>query len=828
MAQFVLGEIINMKVLKFGGTSVANSESLSQVIEILKTSNEKQIVVVSAISGITNLLVQMAEKASAGEARFQNDIATIEENHLKLILHFIPVIHQSEEISFLKAQLNSLEELLESIYTLRELTTKSLAKVSSYGEILSSKIIFKILRHRRLDVNLKDTRELIFTREVNEREIVDHDKSKAAVLKFQDQNTKNITLVPGFIATDENGEITTLGRGGSDYTASLLANYVNASALEIWTDVSGMFTAHPKLVAQAIPIPKLSYEEAMELSHFGAKVIYPPTLQPLIENEIPILIKNTFDTKATGTQIDKSGTSESENGTIVKGISHIEKVALINLEGSGMIGIPGFSKRLFECLSLKQINIIMITQASSEHSICIGVRMEDAAEAKKAIDTQFEFEIRLSRVEPAKVETHMTNIAVVGNNMKKHQGISGKLFSSLGANNINIKAIAQGASERNISIIIDERNTQKALNTIHESFFETQTKELNLFITGVGNVGSKLLEQINQQKAYLLKNLRLKIRVIALSNSRKMVLSDAPLNLNNWESKLDGSSVKADRTAFFEHIKKLNLRNSIFVDNTANEEIAKEYKNFLEHNIGVVTCNKIACASTLNNYKELKKTARRYGTPFLFETNVGAGLPVIDTLNNLIASGDEIQKIQAILSGSLNFVFNNFNTQTSFESVVKSAQDEGFTEPDPKIDLSGVDVARKILILARESGLELNLEDIENQSFLPDDVINTDNNDDFFTALKNHEAHFQSMLKNAKDKNCRLKYVAQLKAGKASVGIQEIDPLHDFYNLEGSDNIILFYTNRYKNQPLIVKGAGAGADVTAGGIFGDIIRIGKG
>ena len=828
MAQLDLGDIIRMKVLKFGGTSVANSESLSQVIEILKSSNEKQIVVVSALSGITNTLVQTAEKASEGEAGFQTAIATIEEQHLNLILHFIPVTKQSEEISFLKAQLNSLEELFESIYTLRELTTKSLAKVSSYGEILSSKIISKILKHRGLDVNLKDTRELIFTRELNEREIVDHDKSKAAVLEFQTQNTKNITLVPGFIATDENGEITTLGRGGSDYTASLLANYSNASSLEIWTDVSGMFTAHPKLVAQAMPIPKLSYEEAMELSHFGAKVIYPPTLQPLIENEIPILIKNTFDTTAVGTQIDKSGTSEGGNGTVVKGVSHIENVALINLEGSGMIGIPGFSKRLFECLSLKQINIIMITQASSEHSICIGVRMEDAAEAKKAIDTQFEFEISLSRVEPAKVETHMTNIAVVGDNMKKHQGISGKLFSSLGANNINIKAIAQGASERNISIIIDERNTQKALNTIHESFFETQTKELNLFITGVGNVGSKLLEQINQQEAYLLKNLRLKIRVIALSNSRKMVLSDAPLDLNNWESKLEESTVKADRIAFFEHIKKLNLRNSIFVDNTANEEIAKEYKNFLAHNIGVVTCNKIACASTLNNYKELKKTARRYGTPFLFETNVGAGLPVIDTLNNLIASGDEIQKIQAILSGSLNFVFNNFNTQTSFESVVKSAQDEGYTEPDPKIDLSGVDVARKILILARESGLELNLEDIENQSFLPEDVLNTDNNDDFFTALRNHEAHFQSILKNAEDKNCRLKYVAQLEAGKARVGLQEIDPSHDFYNLEGSDNIILFYTNRYKNQPLIVKGAGAGADVTAGGIFGDIIRIGKG
>jgi len=815
------------KVLKFGGTSVANSESLSHVIKILKKSNEKQYVVVSALGGITNLLVSMAEQASAGEAGFQSTLATIEERHLNPILHFIPVTNQSEVISFLKAQLNSLEELLESIYTLRELTPKSLARVSSYGEILSSKIIYKILEHQGLDVQLKDSRELIFTCEVNEREIVDHKKSNAALQEFEAKNSHDLVLVPGFIATDENGDITTLGRGGSDYTASLLANYLNASLLEIWTDVSGMFTAHPNLVAQAMPIPRLSYQEAMELSHFGAKVIYPPTLQPLIENGIPIVIKNTFDAAAPGTQIDKVGTSEGGNGTVVKGVSHIEKVALINLEGSGMIGIPGFSKRLFECLSLKQINIIMITQASSEHSICIGVRMEDAEEAKKAIDSQFEFEISLSRVEPAKVETHMTNIAVVGDHMKKHQGISGKLFSSLGANNINIRAIAQGASERNISIIIDERNTQKALNTIHESFFETQTKELNLFITGVGNVGGKLLEQIKQQEVYLLENLRLKVRVIALSNSRKMVLSEVPLELDEWRAKLEASEIKADRVAFFEHIKKLNLRNSIFVDNTANEEIAGEYKNFLEHNIGVVTCNKIACASTLTNYKELKKTARRFGTPFLFETNVGAGLPVIDTLNNLIASGDEIQKIQAILSGSLNFIFNHFTTQTSFESIVKTAQKEGYTEPDPKIDLSGVDVARKILILARESGFELNLEDIQNQSFLPKEVLDTTTNDAFFEGLKNHEAHFQSILKNAEDKNCRLKYVAQLENGKASVGLQEIDPAHDFYNLEGSDNIILFYTNRYKNQPLIVKGAGAGAEVTAGGIFGDIIRIGK-
>ena len=818
-----------MKVLKFGGTSVADSKSISHVIEIIKKSNAtKQVVVVSALGGITNILIDMAEKASRGDSTFKNSLPILEERHLNPIQHFIPVTHQSEIISFLKTQLNNLEELLESLFTLQELTPKSLAKVSSYGEILSSKIIFQILKYANQDVVFKDARELLYTHEVNDREVINQTKSEQACKDFFNKETAEVILLPGFIATDENEEITNLGRGGSDYTAALIANYIDASILEIWTDVSGMYTAHPNLVSQALPIPFLSYNEAMELSHFGAKVIFPPTLQPLVEKEIPILIKNTFDAAAQGTKINKKGTSEGGNGTVVKGVSHIENVALINLEGSGMIGIPGFSKRLFECLSKKKINIIMITQASSEHSICIGLRSEDAKDAKKAIDTEFEFEISLSRVEPALVEMNMTNIAVVGDNMKKHQGISGKLFSSLGSNNINIRAIAQGASERNISIIIDERNTQKALNSIHECFFETQTKELNLFITGVGNVGGKLLEQINQQQAYLLEHLRLKVRVIALANSRKMLLSDIPLDLENWREFLDQSKQTSDRESFFNHIKSLNLRNSIFVDNTANEEIAGEYNRYLEHNIGVVTCNKIACASSLSNYKELKRTARKFGTPFLFETNVGAGLPVIDTLNNLIASGDVIHKIQAILSGSLNFIFNNFTSSTTFASIVQAAQKEGYTEPDPKIDLSGVDVARKILILARESGFEEELASIDNKSFLPQEVLDTKNNEAFFKALEKHESHFQTLLAKASEKNCRLKYVAQLENGKASVGLQEIDPSHDFYNLEGSDNIILFYTNRYKNQPLIVKGAGAGAEVTAGGIFGDIIRIGKG
>ena len=815
-----------MKVVKFGGTSVANSMSLLNVIDIVKESNDRKILIVSALGGITNLLDEMSTQASKGERNYKDKLQILENQHLDLIEFFIPVTRQSEIISFLKSQINELEEVLESLFTLNELTSKSLAKILSFGEILSSTIIYSVLKHKEFDIELKDSRQIIFMKTVNDREVVDHNKSEKKTKAFLNENNSKNILVPGFIAQDEDGNTTTLGRGGSDFTASLLANYSNADQLEIWTDVSGMYTAHPKLVSQAIPISNLSYHEAMELSHFGAKVIYPPTLQPLIDKNIPVIIKNTFDKKAKGTLINADGSS-IQDGSTVKGISHIEDVALISLEGSGMIGIPGFSKRFFECLSNKQINIIMITQASSEHSICIGVRSKDSAIAKKTIDDNFAFEISVQKVNPAKIELDMTNIAVVGDRMKDHQGISGKLFSSLGANNINIRAIAQGASERNISIVINKRNTQKALNSIHESFFERQIKELNLFITGVGNVGGKLLDQIDGQKSYLLENLRLKINVVAISNSSKMLLSDISLDLKKWKKQLNSSNINANREAFFNHTKTLNLRNSIFIDNTANHEIAEEYGLYLANNIGVVTCNKIACASSYKNYKELKKISRRYNTPFLFETNVGAGLPVIDTLNNLIASGDEIIKIQAILSGSLNYIFNNFNSKTSFRNVVQSAQDQGYTEPDPKIDLSGVDVARKILILARESGFELELKDIINKSFLPKDVLKTSSNEEFYNAISKKESYFQKILKNATKNGRRLKYVAQLEKGKASVGLQEIESHHDFYNLEGSDNIILFYTTRYRDQPLIVKGAGAGADVTAGGIFGDIIRIGK-
>ena len=640
---------------------------------------------------------------------------------------------------------------------------------------------------------------------------------------FFSANDSQVVIMPGFIACSLDEINTTLGRGGSDYTAAIIAGALNAGELEIWTDVNGMFTANPKIVKQAQPIANISYQEAMELSHFGAKVLYPPTIQPVLRKNIPIHIKNTFEPDAEGTYISSESVS---NGTPVRGISHIDNITLITLEGPGMIGVSGSSKRLFEVLSQESINVIFITQASSEHSICIGILNSDAEVAENAINKAFEIEIAQNKIDPCIVEKNLCIIALVGENMKNHQGLSGRMFSTLGKNNVNIRAIAQGASERNISAVINERDVKKALNTLHENFFEENTKQLNLFVMGVGNVGEKFIEQIHQQKKFLKENLKINVRVIALSNSRKMHFDDDAIDLDNWQNTLENGET-ADKELFIEKVAALNLRNSIFVDITANADVAAIYERFLKQSVGVVTCNKIACASAYDNYKKLKKLSRQYNAPFLFETNVGAGLPIIDTVKNLIASGDKVHKIQAVLSGSLNFIFNNFDENNSFHDVVKEAGVQGFTEPDPKIDLSGIDVARKILILIRESGYKMEIEDIENKSFLPAACMETTNNEDFFKSLIEYNSHFEGILAEAKQKDSRLKFVAEFVDGKANVGLQFIPKDHPFYNLEGKDNIVLFYTDRYVDQPLLIKGAGAGAAVTASGIFADVIRIGN-
>jgi aspartokinase/homoserine dehydrogenase 1 len=809
-----------MKVLKFGGSSVANSENIKKVLAIVanESKNQKIAVVVSAFGKTTDNLLAAAKDALVDIAQAKKKLEVIKNLHYQVIDDLISA-NKEEVLEIVSALLDRLSSIYEGVFLLQELSHKTLAKVSSFGERLSSFIIANAGKEL-FDAAHKESRALISTNNDYLNAQINFKITNENITSFFNKNKHQVVVLGGFISSNIAGETTTLGRGGSDFSASIFAAALNAVELQIWTDVPGMFTANPRVVKQAYPISEISYEEAMELSHFGAKVLYPPTIQPSLRKKIPIRIKNTFDPESAGTLI----CSNPNNSDEVKGISHIEEISLITLEGGGMIGIPGFSKRLFETLSLEKINVVFITQASSEHSICVGIYENDAEKATALLKETFSTEIERKKIKPIIVENDLAIIAVVGESMKNYQGLSGQMFSALGRNNVNVRAIAQGSSEKNISAVINKTDAKKALNTLHEQFFEEKTKQLNLFVTGVGNVGERFLAQLQKQKEFLKENLKLNIRVIGISNSRKMFFDTDGINLKSWKESLENGEPTTLEN-FHKKVKASNHINSVFIDNTANQQVSEVYETYLRESISVVTCNKIACASSFDNYKTLKQVSRKYNASFLFETNVGAGLPIIDTLRNLINSGDRVHKIQAVLSGSLNFVFNNFNENATFHDVVSAAQKEGYTEPDPTIDLSGVDVARKILILARESGYQMELEDIDNNSFLPQDSLYTKNNEDFYASLTKNETHFQNIYKAASKKNCRLKYVAEFMDGKANVGLQHIASDHPFYNLEGSDNIVLFFTDRYPENPLIIKGAGAGADVTASGIFADVIRI---
>jgi len=813
-----------MQVLKFGGSSVSNAENINKMVAIIKNikDKDKTIVVVSALGGTTDALINSVVTASNGDDNYKEKLKEIEHRHLEAVKDLIPVAQQSSVLSMVKKICNEMEDICNGVFLLQELSSRTRDRMMSFGELLSSQIISAKLRSVGAENEWIDARRLIVTNSNFEHAVVDFEITNEKIADHFATSTSSLFMIPGFVAADTNGITTTLGRGGSDYTASVFAAALNASILEIWTDVSGMMTADPRLVGTAKIIPQVSYKEAMELSHFGAKVVYPPTIQPVMKKNIPVWVKSTFSPGDYGTLIENSSV---KNAGSVSGISSINKIALLSLEGSGMAGIPGFSKRLFETLANEQINVILITQSSSEHSICVGIEDGYADAAKAAVDTAFNYEIETGKVEPLIVEKGLAIVAVVGDKMKSHPGTSGKMFSALGKNGINVRAISQGSSERNISAVIAAQDVKKAVNVLHEEFFETTYKQVNLFLTGVGNVGSKLIAQLQQQHDYLEENLRLYIRVVGMANSKKMLFNDKGIDLNSWPELLkNGEEMNLEN--FVRTIQTKNFRNSIFADVTASEQVAEIYESILEKSISIVACNKIAASSPYVFYQNLKNLAREKNVHFLFETNVGAGLPVIGTLNDLLLSGDKITKIEAVLSGTLNFVFNNYNGKKSFAQVVKQAQEEGFTEPDPRLDLSGKDVMRKIMILARESGENLEMDDITNHTFMPESCM-TGSVQDFYAAMEKEEDHFKGIYEEAKKAGKKLKFVAKYENGKAQVGLQQIDPEHDFYHLYGKDNVVLFYTKRYIDQPLVIKGAGAGAEVTASGVFADIIRAAR-
>ncbi len=808
-----------MKVLKFGGTSVGSVESLKNVEQIVNGSNEEMVIVVSAFGGITDLLIATATAAHKGCDTYRETLDKMIIRHHDMIDGIVPVQRRAELKTKLQPLFDDLCNIYTGIYLIRDLSPKTMDTIVSYGERLSSTIISYILN----DVTLIDSRELIKTTPQFGKHVVDFDTTNSLIEAAFAYCTTRVKLLPGFIASDKkSGEITTLGRGGSDYTAAILAAALDAEILEIWTDVDGFMTADPRVISNTYVIDHLSYVEAMELCNFGAKVIYPPTIYPVYHKDIPIVIRNTFNVSAPGTLITKE--KSKEEGKPIKGISSINDTSLITVSGLGMMGAVGVNYRIFKALAKGGISVFLVSQASSENNTSLGVRNVDAEQAAELLNEEFSPEIELGAMEQAKVEHGLATVAIVGDNMRLTPGIAGQLFNILGRNGINVIACAQGASETNISFVIQTEQLRKAINVIHDSFFLADHQVINLFIAGVGTVGKNLVEQIRAQQSKLLTQKALKINVVGIAKSKVCIFDRAGIDLDKYEALLAESSQEASPEIICEEIKKMNIFNSVFVDCTASADITTIYKELLSNNVSVVAANKVAASEEYDKYTELKEIARKRGVKFLFETNVGAGLPIISTINGLINSGDSITKIEAVVSGTLNFIFNEMTEEITLSKAIMMAKEAGYSEPDPRLDLNGSDVVRKLVILAREAGYRLEREEVIKNLFIPDELFEG-SVEDFWANVPALDAEFEMSRQHAAQNELRYRFVAKLENGAGSVGLVAVDSKHPFYQLEGSNNVVMLTTERYKELPMVIKGYGAGAAVTAAGVFADIISI---
>ncbi len=815
-----------MKVLKFGGTSVGTVESINQVIQILQENlNEgrKIAVVYSAMGGVTNRLIEIGKLAATSDLDYLQLLKSVEDRHFAAVRGLIDVKNQSSAIAKVKGLLNELEDLLRGVFLIKELSARTNDFIVSFGERLSTTIVTEALKNRGIEAEYLDARKVIKTDDNFGYAEVIPELTNELIRKHFAQTNK-VQCITGFIGSTIDGVTTTLGRGGSDYTGSIFGAALNATVIEIWTDVNGMLTSDPRKVKNAFTIPTITYAEAMELSHFGAKVIYPPSLTPAFQKNIPLKILNTFNHKHEGTLVSKTASTKEYS---ITGISSIDDIALVNVQGGGMMGVAGVSAKLFSILAANKISVILISQASSEHSICFAVDPKTAYGVKEILEEGFATEISQGLVDNISIEQNLSVIAVVGEGMKSSTGTSGKLFTVLGKNGINVVATAQGSSELNISVVIYKKDITKALNAIHETFFQVDGLTLNLYLVGAtGLIGSTLLRQIQEQKEYLKQRKNLNIRLVGITNTKKMLLDEGGISLENWKEELLEKGEIANIGSFVSDVQDLNLPYSVFVDCTADKNIVQYYFSLLSSSVSIVTPNKVANSGRYEQYFMLQKAAQKHGVKFLYETNVGAGLPIINTLQGLITSGDKINKIEAVLSGTLAYIFNNFKVGDRFVDVVKEAKAKGYTEPDPRDDLSGQDVARKILILSREAGLKLEPEDVTIINLLNDACLNAPTVDAFFEELEKDNERFEKLLKDAEANDEVLRFIATLDSdNKASIGLKTVGRLHPFFNLAGSENIISFTTERYKFNPLVVKGPGAGAEVTASGVFADIMSI---